>query len=128
MSNSGIGSPICPVCGMGFNWTSNPSMHEVFFTRGHVQGLDFSKQLMIHTGENIVLLHEIDPLHRSACHDLAQHQEEYKILCAKSLLEIYGYDLLEMYIESVEEHTKVRAHYQRQLLEKAVMLWTSCSG
>ena len=69
--------PKCAVCG---EYVREPSMHEVFITRGHVRGLEPELQAMIFVPENVALVHE------GKCHRYAQHYEEGKRLCALNII------------------------------------------
>lgn len=115
--NNDIHTPICPVCETDFNFGLNPSMHEVFFTRGYVQTLSAEQRMVIHTGENIVLIHEFNRS-KKECHRLAQFREKYKLKCVASLIEIYGLKRIMDFIELVEDMTKIKAFDQRRLIDK----------
>jgi hypothetical protein len=105
-------TPFCPICQNGFI-DSEPDMHEVFITKGHVQGCKDEVKFKINVRENVVLVHN------NICHIKAQHTEEGKILCAKQIIKYEGYQNILEFLQGMEAHLKVIDHQKYMILEVA---------
>jgi len=110
--DGGYLSPFCPICQKGFIGVE-PEMHEVFITKGHVQGCKDEVKLKINVRENVVLLHG------GACHLKAQHTEEGKILCAEQILRYEGYQQVLEFLQHMDSFLKVKDHQKYLILEVA---------
>lgn len=75
--------PICPVCNLPI--IEAVEMHEVFLTKGDVQGAPKEVQELINCRENCVLLHP-------KCHLVAQFELRGSLACAHQLLLFNVYD------------------------------------
>lgn len=78
---SEMNGPVCPVCGGDLK---EAEVHEVFLTRGDVQGTPADTQVQIHRILNCVSIHPGD------CHLKAQHEQKYKNICARFILKKEG--------------------------------------
>lgn len=67
----------CPICDSILQ--DNIEMHEVFITKGDVQGCPDEIKELINSPFNCVNLH-------SGCHNKAQHTPTGKLLCARQIL------------------------------------------
>jgi len=73
--------PTCPICSKDITIEGGADLHEVFFTRGDVQGIkDGETHNSIFAECNVVLVHHGD------CHLKAQHTAEGKRKCAEHIL------------------------------------------
>ena len=73
--------PLCPICGRGISIEEGGDMHEVFFTRGDVQGVsDEENHNAIFDACNVVLVHN------GECHLKAQHTPEGSYKCAHQIV------------------------------------------
>lgn len=100
--------PKCPICG---EYAKEPSMHEVFLTRGHVQKAPIHVQAKIFVPQNVVLVHE------GKCHRFAQHYEEGKRKCA---LNIFKYHKPEHVLHWINGLPFTRT------IEEARYIWELC--
>jgi len=90
------GQPMCPICGMGITIEGGGDLHEVFFTRGDVQGVrDEESHHMIFHPCNVVLIHH------GQCHLTAQHTLEGKRKCALQIIAFEGAVQVRGYINSM---------------------------
>lgn len=104
--------PTCPICGEGFKW-QQPSMHEVFVTRGHVEGCSEEVQALIYVPQNVVLVHETD------CHINAQHTVDGKIKCAIQIINFEGYDNVLSWMKTIDSFLKTKDNEKYIILDKA---------
>lgn len=77
--------PKCPICGKDITIEGGADLHEVFFTRGDVQGIkDAGTHRSIFNSCNVALVHQGD------CHLQAQHTAEGKRKCAEQIITYEG--------------------------------------
>ncbi len=77
--------PKCPICDKDITIEGGADMHEVFFTRGDVQGVDEKRlNFAIYHSCNVVLVHH------GACHLSAQHTPYGKMRCIKQIVQYEG--------------------------------------
>src|SRR3990172_8441269 len=105
------GQPMCPICGMGITIEGGADLHEVFFTRGDVQGVkDEENHHAIFHKCNVVLIHN------GTCHLTAQHTPEGKRKCAAQIISYEGSAQVQRYINQMARSLKNRLLAQEQLL------------
>jgi hypothetical protein len=80
----------CPICQKAVR---EGSIHEVFLTRGSVQGLRFEDQMQIFIPQNTVILHE------GECHLAAQHTDQGKLLCAKQIIHYESAHTVQLFLD-----------------------------
>ena len=91
----------CPICGEEITIEGGADMHEVFFTRGDVQGIhDENTHHLIYHPCNVVLVHHGD------CHLKAQHTEEGKRKCAELIIKWEGEPNVRRYIDQMARVVK----------------------
>jgi hypothetical protein len=73
-------SPKCPVCDKSFKPGDGIEMHEVFITKGDVQGCPVEVKDLINSPFNCVNVHSEN------CHLKAQHEPIGKLLCVRQIL------------------------------------------
>lgn len=104
--------PICPICS---KVVPEPSMHEVFLTRGDVQGAPFDTQIKIYVPQNVVLIHEGD------CHLKAQHEKAYKMLCVRNILMYHSEEEIRQWLEEMNHLLRSTAvNEARALIQEAL--------
>lgn len=105
--------PMCPICQKpivtiptGSGVPSGFDVHEVFLTRGDVQGCSRQAQLAIQSLINCVAVHT------GRCHEDAQHTEEGKIACASLIVGKEGLYAVQRWLEMMKLVTKLVAEHQ----------------
>jgi 5-methylcytosine-specific restriction endonuclease McrA len=86
----------CALCGFPFEISGYPDMHEVFFTRGDVQGLPAELQSAIMVRENCVLLCQ-------KCH-LKAMRSDVKVLLAKHLIRYENIENVINFVNSFSDY------------------------
>ena len=87
---------MCPICGMGITIEVGADLHEVFFTRGDVQGVkDEENHHAIFHKCNVVLIHH------GQCHLAAQHTPEGERRCAHQIVLYEGAPNVMRYLEQM---------------------------
>ena len=95
------GQPMCPICGMGITIEGGGDLHEVFFTRGDVQGIkDEESHHAIFHKCNVVLVHH------GQCHLTAQHTPEGKTKCVHQIVLYEGKPQVLRYLDQMHSIVK----------------------
>ena len=102
--------PKCAICGKEITIEGGGDLHEVFFTRGDVQGIkDEENHHAIYHPCNVVLVHH------GQCHLAAQHTPEGKQKCAVQIIAFEGSAQVQRYICQMARIFKNRLLAMEQL-------------
>lgn len=88
--------PTCPICGKEITIEGGADLHEVFFTRGDLQGIkDGETHNTIFHPCNVALVHH------GECHLKAQHTADGKRKCAEQIIAFEGVLPVTRYFERI---------------------------